>query len=355
MVGRTVPALLAGVLTVAGALMAPAPATAAERIVDAPVAFTVQNVNRSASQCPSDGRTYTIRGHLTAPESLLRRARPAVTLYVHGTNTGEWIWRLPNGEGTSFVQALARRGHASVTIDRLGYGASDRPDGFAGCTGSHADIAHQIVQQLRSGGYQATGRAPTRFSSVVMGGHSSGALVAEATAYSFGGVDGLVLTAWAPVGLTGDTNRRFFGAYERCLAGGEPRSGPGDPGGYVYFDGTRAEFLAGGLSAAASPRVRAAVAPLHARNPCGVMVSEPMAILQDLTLLDRVTVPVFAVFGEKDVLRQDVERYPGLFTSSPDVSAMTVAGAGHFVTIDTNAATMFTGVADWLDRHERRT
>ncbi|NYI03346.1 alpha/beta hydrolase [Allostreptomyces psammosilenae] len=327
-------------------------ATAADgEVVDLPVSFTVRNVNNTRSQCSVDGETYTIRGHLTAPAEVLAQPDPEITLYVHGTNTGEWIWRL-GVDGHNYTQELAARGHASVTIDRLGYGSSDIPDGFASCSGAHAEHAHQIVQQLRSGDYTVTGGEPTAFSRVYLAGHSSGALVAETVAVSYpDDVDGIILTGWAAIGLTGETNRRFLGAYERCLNGGEPKNEPGDPAGYVYFDGTPEDFLAGGLSPDADPRVVEAIEPLQPRNPCGVMVSEPMGILQDLELVDDIEVPVYLVFGEKDVLRQGVQSYPGLFTSSGDVTDLTVPDAGHFLPLDINAPMLFDGVAGWLDKH----
>lgn len=360
MCGKRLMTVLTSLLVLTGAIalqvpaaVAQAPAATTDDIIDVPVSFTVENVNRSESQCSSDGETYTIRGHLTAPASVLDEVGSTVTLYVHGTNTGEWIWRL-NVDGYNYVQALAERGHASVTIDRLGYGSSDlpTPNGFASCTGAHADIAHQIVQQLRDGSYDVEGRASTPFSRVFMAGHSSGALLAEIVAYSFGGVDGIILTGWAAIGLTEETIRRFFVAYEWCLAGGQPISRSDEPDGYVFFDQTREDFLAGGLSLEADPRVSAAVASLHSRNPCGVMVSEPMAILMDLDRLDEIQVPVYLVFGEKDVLRQGVASYPSFFTGSDDVTDMTVRDAGHFLTIDVNASTVYDGVADWLDQHQ---
>ncbi|KUN94864.1 alpha/beta hydrolase [Streptomyces caeruleatus] len=373
--------LRAGVVTAAAAMLAcefvsvvaasgPAPAeppaaavaspTTAADVADIPVSFRVENRNRTASQCTSDGRTYTVRGHLTAPRTVLEPSgagrKPPVTLYVHGTNTGEWIWRL-NVPGRDFTQEMARRGHASLTIDRLGYGSSDIPDGFASCSGAHADIAHQIVGQLRKGTYDTHGEgrtrtAPVRFGKVFLGGHSSGALVAETVAASFGGVDGLILTGWAAVGVTGETNRRFLAAYSVCQEGGEPKEKSGDPKGYVHFDPVREDFLAGGLGPDAAPEVTRAVTPLWPRNPCGVMASEPAGILTDLQLIGRIKAPVFLAFGAKDVLRQGVERYPSLFTASSDVQAVTLPDSGHFVTVDKDAPRLYDDVDRWLDARE---
>ncbi len=54
------------------------------------------------------------------------------------------------------------------------YGASDKPIGQEVCFGSRADIAHQMVQQLRSGKYTTDGAASAAFTKVVPAGHSGG-------------------------------------------------------------------------------------------------------------------------------------------------------------------------------------
>ncbi len=320
-------------------------------IVDVPVSFQVQNVNRSLNQCAVDGQPYTVHGYLTGPASLLDApVPPPVTLYVHGTNTAQWIWRLPV-EGYDYVQELAERGHVSVTIDRLGYGENPVPDGFGTCTGGNADIAHQVVGRLRAGTYQVEGRAPTRFGKVFMGGHSSGALVAELVASSFGGIDGIVATGWAGIGITDETARRFFPMFDSCQQGLLAGTPPGpEADGYTYFDPTLADFYQAGVSNQVDPRVREAMRPHHVRSPCGVMLSEPIAIMEDLTRLGSIDIPVLLVYGSQDTLRQGVDPYAGLFVASPDVSETTIPGAGHIMLIDVNAPMVYDTVAEWLER-----
>lgn len=361
MTGNRIRAVLAplAVLAVLVVLSVGAPlrAAAQERgpasdIVDVPVSFEVQNVNRSVNQCRTDGRTYTVRGFLTAPAALLAGPTPPVTLYVHGTNTAQWIWRL-NVDGFNYVQELAERGHASVTIDRLGYGSNPVPDGFDTCTGANADVAHQVVDHLRNGTYTVQGRAPTSFGRVYLGGHSSGALVAELVAASFGNIDGIIATGWAGIGITSETARRFFPMFDTCqreLADGPAPAGSGEVNGYAFFDQTLADFYQASISSHADPRVVQAMAGFHVPSPCGVMLSEPMAIMEDLTSLGDVRVPVLFVFGADDTLRQGVGPYPGLFSGSPDVTAMTVPGAGHIMLVDTNSVMVYDAVAEWLDR-----
>jgi len=86
-------------LTVAlGALVAPAAQTetsepAATRVVERSVSFTVQNINRTAIDCASDGVDYQVRGHLVGPAGALDDA-DAVTLYLHGLSYGEFFTNL---------------------------------------------------------------------------------------------------------------------------------------------------------------------------------------------------------------------------------------------------------------------
>jgi hypothetical protein len=61
-----------------------APAAAAD-IVDVPVNFAVQNVNRSLIPCMADGSKVTLAGRLVGPRSILTDPNtPAtVSLYLH--------------------------------------------------------------------------------------------------------------------------------------------------------------------------------------------------------------------------------------------------------------------------------
>src|SRR3954452_24623414 len=158
------------------ALTPPTAASASSRIVDVPVAFRVQNTNTSQVPCASDGATYVVRGHLTGPRSAIEGPGPrTVTLYYEGFESGEWNWRFRRVPGYDYAAELAKLGQASVTIDEVGYGASGHPEGWLTCFGAQADIAHQIIQQLRRRGFQK----------IVLAGHDIGGGMAEIEAYSY--------------------------------------------------------------------------------------------------------------------------------------------------------------------------
>ena len=157
----------------------------------APIAFEVDNVNRSALPCPADGTRRTVRGRLVLPAG----PRPeTVTLYLHEYFFGRFFWEFSAVPGYDFAGALADRGHASVIVDRLGYDESDRPEGTGTCLGAHADVARQVVAQLKAQGFER----------VVLAGHSVGAAIAELALHSFEepGIAGLVVLGWSDGGFT---------------------------------------------------------------------------------------------------------------------------------------------------------
>ena len=158
-----------------------------ERIIDRAVTFEVSNVNRSAVPCAADGQTYQVRGHLVGTESALADPQ-TVTLLLHGLSYGEFFSHYAAQQGHHFARKQARDGHVTATIDRLGYDSSDKPQGDGICFGSRADIADQMVQQLKAGSYDAHDASPA-FSKVVLAGHSVGAIIAKASTYSFGSAD----------------------------------------------------------------------------------------------------------------------------------------------------------------------
>ncbi|MFC8182271.1 hypothetical protein CH293_17915 [Rhodococcus sp. 14-2470-1b] len=87
---HAVAAVIVALMSAALMIGAPGRSTAQPappNVVDVPVSFTVRNVNDTAVPCSADGRTSTVRGHLTAPAAGIGSA---VTLYEHGIAAGEW-------------------------------------------------------------------------------------------------------------------------------------------------------------------------------------------------------------------------------------------------------------------------
>ena len=136
----------------AGGFLVPAAAPAGTGLVRRPVSFTVSNMQESRGSRPIVGYRYDPPGCKAS----------TVVLLQHGLSYTKEAWDFP---GYSVAQKLAGAGYAVIAIDRLGYGESKLPDGYDVTHEAYADMAHQIVDQLRAQG----------FSHVVLAGHSAGA------------------------------------------------------------------------------------------------------------------------------------------------------------------------------------
>lgn len=336
----------------------PAPGAAdsdsASDIVDMPVSFQVQNLDRSRAMtaiCTPDGRTHQLKGHLVGTWSSLAGPAPrAVTLYIHGGVTGEPIWRFKAVPGYDYAFEEARAGHTSVTVDQLGSGSSDIPDGQAVCVGSQADIAHQVIGALRSGGYMSTAAHSPTFQRVALAGHSLGGLIAQIEAYSFQDVDALVIMDSAlELGFSTWGATQLIDPVRVCATGGEPKQ-PGGPPGYAYvFKGTEADLLGPN----ADPAVVAAVEQAHERDACGAVTSVGGGIAADHVYLRTITIPVLVVFGDQDkAFRPGTgEREARQYTGSRDVTYVAIRNAGHPPMLSRSALVFRAKVSSWLARH----
>jgi hypothetical protein len=344
---------LVGALAVQGGMPATADASRGD-IVDVPLSFQVQNTNTSRDPCHTDGKPYVVRGHLTGPRAAVEGPAPrAVTLYYEGFDTGEWMWRFRLVPGYDYAAQMAKLGYASVTVDQVGYGASGHPQGNDTCVGAQADIAHQIIGQLRSGTYSAQGMSPVRFKTVVLGAHDVGGAAAEVEAYSYHDIDGLMVFTYQDQGYTPFVLGIAADAGARCAAGGEPAY-PGGPGGYVYY-AHLSDWPT--LMPNSDPDVIAGAIASRLRDPCGLIPSTATTASLNFagattgTMgLGEIHVPVLLVLGALDpVFTHDgFNQQARYFTGSRDVTAVLMPGTGHFEMLDRNAPRFRALVADWL-------
>jgi pimeloyl-ACP methyl ester carboxylesterase len=284
---------------VAAAALCAAPAAGAVRVKSVPVAFTVKNTNTTNVPCVPDGATYTVRGHLTGPAAALtkkRSKRYGATLYLHGLGVAGWLWNFPLAR-YSHARAMARAGHVSVTVDRLGYGSSDRPpSGKSVCIGSQADIAHQIVGQLRSGAYGAPGLA---FRRVGLAGHSAAGQISITEAYSYRDVRALVVVAFSYSNLPRG-NEEFGFQRIACDKGGDAVA-IGTITDYGFFGRSEAG-LRSIMFHSAPKAVRDRAVALRGPDPCGDNYSLIPAIQRQAANVGKVRVPVLVVCGRNDIL-----------------------------------------------------
>jgi len=319
------------------------------RIVEMPVSFAVRNVNRSMVPCSSDGRPYAVRGHLVAARFQLARPVPAVTLYVHATVFDEaTTWRFSAVPGYDYATGQARAGHASVTIDQLGYGSSDIPKGSDVCAGSQADVVHQVIGELRSGSYTAGGVAhgPV-FAGVALAGFSFGSIVDEIEAHSFSDIQALVTTGWADLApfMSRPNAQAALKFLPVCAQGGEPKW-PGGPGGYAYaIKGRERDYIFN-----VDPRVERDLLAREERDPCGELDSGAQAVPSNIARLSTVKVPVLLVYGQDDQVIPLASRVlqRSLYSGSRDVTLLEIPNAGHGVMWSRTAPIFRRDVSRWL-------
>ena len=336
------------------AVLPAATADARKRIAEAPVAFEVVNQNRSGLACAADGQAYTLRGTIVGPRRVIAgRARPrGATLYLHEISHGRFIWHFPQQpdfEGDyDYAAALARRGHVSVLIDRLGYDDSDHPYGALTCLGAHADMASQVVAQLRAGGYAMGSGTGPAFGTIGLAGQSGGAAIAEIEAYSFGGIDALVNFAWAEQGFTQGAIEHSLMQGAVCFQGGE-ESEPGGPGAYAYYGQTEADFREI-LFHDAEEAVMVADFARRNRDPCGDSASIPPATQVNGRRVGEIHVPILLAWADADFLFDPsaAEAQRDLYSGSDDFTLARFPNMGHALMLERGAAAVRRTVSGWL-------
>jgi pimeloyl-ACP methyl ester carboxylesterase len=314
----------------------------AVKVASQPVSFQVKNTNTAIAPCTPDGGTYTVRGHITGPKSF---KRPGVTLYLHGLGLGEWLWNFQLVKSYNFVRGMARTRHVSVTIDRLGYGASDKPaSGKSTCIGSQADIAHQIVGQLRAGSYAMVGGKPRKFKRVAIVGHSAAGQISITEAYSYRDVRALGVVGFSFSNLPRG-NEEFGLERIACDNGGDPIAGLS---GYAFFGRTPAGFRST-MFHSAPKKVQDAAVPLHYPDPCGDNYSLIDTIQRQAANVGRVKVPVLVVCGRNDVLYAGFgcEAQAERFSKG---SALILGNTGHGVPLERTAKTFRKRLGRFLNR-----
>lgn len=306
-------------------------------VADVPVEFDVVNTNTSQLACATDGAPYVIRGRMVAPAAVLASGAPAATLMLHGVDAAGYL-HLTGAPDVDLAGQLAERGRAVVVIDRLGYGASDRPPGDGSCLGGQADTVNQVLGRLRAGSYRANGTAPVGFSRLALAGHSGGAPVAQLAAYSYPGIDALVVMAWA--------DQNFQPALAEGMATGEGSKCAAQPGGYGYV--FNLEAWRRYPEARLRPQVLALAEAGRFPNPCGDLTSILTAPASNTARLDEVKVPVLLAHGRYDALFGDGSGQREHFTGSDDVTRLVYEGGHSYFLEDAIARQAQDDLSAWL-------
>jgi pimeloyl-ACP methyl ester carboxylesterase len=287
------------------------PATAGSGPERRPVAFNVRNPHQSGQQ--------RIAGYRYDPA-----CRPStVVLLQHGLSYTKEAWDFP---GYSVARPLAEAGYAVVAIDRLGYSESKLDDGHKVSFEAYAAMTRQLVDQLRSQGFEH----------VVLGGHSAGGGVTEFEAGMFGGVDAIMAFAWH--------HRPSDRLVQDFVTGDMVRASQDD---YEYFLGTpehRSEMF---FTTGADPAVVAADRAAAVPTPSGEILT--IGKQPSRYAVEKVSVPVFLQFAKDDLLfePQYAQLHASEFVSSPSVTVDMVPG-GHTYMLHPSGPEATDHIIDWL-------
>ncbi len=147
---------------------------------------TVYELDITVADPRAAGRARRCAAALTVPADV----RGALHILVHGATYNRWYWDPDIAlEEHSYVRAAARRGYATVNIDRIGSGRSDHPDGEELSLDLHAATVNSIAHLARAGRLAGLG-----WDSVVAVGHSVGTYVVMKALNGQHALDAAILT-----------------------------------------------------------------------------------------------------------------------------------------------------------------
>jgi len=254
-------------------------------------------------------------------------------IMVSGFTYDHTYWDPPVGNGKySFVDAANDAGYATLTLDRLGLGTSDKPPADLTTIQEQADELHQIIQSVKSGALSSYG-----FSDIVLVGHSAGSAIAQTEVNSYGDVNALVLT-----GFRHEVNPTGAGEFINSI-----HPATGQPDGYLTVD-NRGLFYD---TQHTSPDVLAWDSA-HIGTGTGAELNFGFAL--DPAQSAHISVPVLEVVGDHDLLFQtDPSTFAAeraFYSNSSDFEQLIVKNAGHDVTLENNAQETFHQILDFVHR-----
>ncbi|HEY2207365.1 MAG TPA: alpha/beta fold hydrolase [Pseudonocardia sp.] len=305
-----------------------------------PVSFDVVSTNNSGLPCatfPLGGQHFTVRGHLTGPGSELHSDRVDGTLYSHGDGYDETFWRYEKNPDYNYVEEMAHRGHVSVSIDRLGYGDSDKPNGNSACFGTEADVLHQIIGQLRRGDYH--GDASPRFGRVGLVGHSASGLISEQEAAGFHDIDALGVLDSGEASAKPLVAVRVGQEQARCLT---------SPDGYAPLEASDEEFASDHLYNV-EPDVARDLARNRSKDACAGLRNSPQAIGGNGIRNSTIKVPVLLLAGANDKFFGNLPLQAATYAQSPKVTVKVIPETGHAVAFSREHRKFDDEMNAWLD------
>ncbi len=300
---------------------------------------------------PGETTTYQVVGTLCSRGSA---AGKTVQLLLHGSTYARYYWDFPyQPRRYSYVRKATRRGYATFNLDRIGNGASDKPDGTLVDIDANAFAVHQVVEALQGGDV-----GTAAFDKVIVVGHSMGSFTALNYAGQFPGeADGIILT-----GFLNDLNLDYVNDVLSSViypADFDPKFAGQFPA-LDYMTSVPGSRVAYYYEPNAHPTVLAIDESLKETTTVGELNTGPLIAYDPISF--QVEGPVQVVIGEFDYLfcgnlvncsdPAEVQSYEeGSFSSSACVETAVVGDAGHDLNLQTNAGSAYAKMLRWADRN----
>lgn len=318
-------------------------AIGAEEVSSSPVEFDVVVRNDSGAPClgTPDGQHAVMRGVLVGPSEKVESGTVDGALYSHGNGYGRFFWNWTEDSEYNYALDMARRGHVSLAIDRLGYEDSDAVDGNAVCWGHEADVLHQVIGQLRAGSYRGE-RTPT-FAHLALVGHSASGFIADQEAAGFHDVDalGIISSGEFAAGESPVVAERVTGHQARCA---------GRTDGFAPLEADEAEFRSDHIVNMADDIASKIVARRN-DDACAGTRNAATAVAAAATRNGTIDVPVLLLAGDHDAFFPDQESQARTYSGSRDLDVVTIMDSGHALAFGRTAPVFRDEMDRWLDKN----
>lgn len=291
---------------------------------------------------PGQPATYRVATTLCSPPP---RGGRTLQLLLHGITYSRLYWDFPyQPERYSYMRAATAAGYATLNIDRLGIAASDHPPAGELTNATNAYVVHQLVQQLRAG--TLTGDC---FDTIVLVGHSLGALISLHEAATYNDVDGMLISGYVHSAGSEDA----FGALALTPAQSEPRLADRPLGYLTTWPGMRGQMFY------YPPEVDPQVLALDEATKETLTAAEITDLYPSAMLSLNIQVPVLVVIGQLDSLfcntlycevldTQALER--SFYPRALSFELVLIPNSGHDINLHYNAPTWFAVARSWFDR-----
>lgn len=292
--------------------------------------------------------TWHTAAWISAPKEL---RRSELRILVHGANSDHRYWDFPiDADRYSYVQWSHEHGIATLTIDRIGCGASSHPPGVENTIEAQVETLHRLVSAVRTG---LTDVPP--FEKLVLIGASLGSVICGAEAAKYADVDAVVLTAYIPVDPTDAVAEEHLRAFFQPAVTRRP-----ELRGLVDDDYVMARADIDGSFLYRNGVVDPTIIEVSEQMAGTTTWAELAGTSQAGPLIRQSKVPTLVLVGEFDTLLFDQRSEADVKAqmkqvetlSPPNFEFQVVADTGHVINLHAGARQAFQQIDNWLDARD---